>query len=130
MFGLHCTVHLYVFFVIAPSTYMFCTVHLYVFFVIAPSTYMFSRHSKAPKFTYLSLKYPIAPSAYMVLHRPPIWFARVLHRPPIWFRALLWIWSGGGPAAGHLRLSLRKQNQDGHAGHRAHRRSPGLGALL
>src|SRR5215467_9830212 len=35
---------------------------------------------------------------------------------PIWFRALLWIGSGGGPAAGHLRLLLRKQNQDGHAG--------------
>jgi hypothetical protein len=51
MFGLYCTVHLYVFFAIAPSTYMFCTVHLYVFFAIAPSTYMFSRHSKASKFT-------------------------------------------------------------------------------
>jgi hypothetical protein len=66
MFGVYCTVRLYVLSGIAPSAYMSCTVCLYVLFGVAPSAYMFDRHHRAQKLTKFWRK--------TVLHCPPIWW--------------------------------------------------------
>ena len=109
---------------IIPLKIPHCTVRLYG---IAPSAYMVLHR---PPIWYCTVRlYGIAPSAYMVLHRPPIWYS-VLHHPPIYFHTLFCLGCCGGPAAEHLRLSLRKQNRDGHAKRRALRRSLCLYALL
>jgi hypothetical protein len=72
MFGVYCTVRLYVLSVIAPSAYMSCTVYLYVFFGVAPSAYIFDRPDSGQKLTESCEKTPVAPSTYMSVHALPI----------------------------------------------------------
>jgi hypothetical protein len=73
MFGIYCTVRLYVLSVIAPSAYISCTIYLYVFFGVAPSAYMFDRLDRGQKLTESCGKTPVAPSTYMLVHALPIY---------------------------------------------------------
>jgi len=72
MFGVCCTVRLYVLSGIALSTYMFCTICLYVLPDIAPFAYIFAQYPRAEKLTESDTRHPIAPFTYMVMHVLPI----------------------------------------------------------
>src|SRR5688572_1208105 len=76
MFGVYCTVCLYVPSGTTPSAYMSCTLCLYVFSGVAPSAYMFGRPDRGQKLT-------------------ESWEKTLLHRLPIcWCTLYLYVWCG------------------------------------
>jgi hypothetical protein len=85
MFGLYCTVRLYVPSGIAPSAYMSCTLCLHVFSGVALSAYMFGQSDVGQKLTESCGK--------TLLHRLPI----------CWCTLCLYVWRGKREKpAGHI----------------------------